>query len=87
MTSLRNYIILNKAPEERWYGWQVRCPSCLHSTPSAFTYCLMCDGYFISHGVIHFSVPESTRQNVSAQEAAEEVDVDDLGGDTEWTQR
>ena len=52
--------------------------SLLHSTPGAFTYCLMCDGYFISHGVIHFSVPESTRQNVSAQEAAEEVDVDEL---------
>ena len=45
----------------------------------AATYdCLMRDGYFISHGVIHFSVPESTRQNVSAQEAAEEVDVDEL---------
>ena len=49
--------------------------TCLRSTPSAFTYCLMCDGYFISHGIIHFSVPESTRQNVSAQEAAEEVDA------------
>ena len=32
----------------------------------------------ISHGVIHFSVPESAAQNMSAQEAAEEVDVDEL---------
>lgn len=38
----------------------------------------MCDGYFISHGVVHYAVPESARQNMSAQEAAEEVDVEEL---------
>ena len=39
----------------------------------------MCDGYFVSHAVIHFSVPQSTRQNVSAHnKAAEEVDVDEI---------
>ena len=77
-TRLRNYVVINKAQEERRYGLQLRlCPSCLHSTQNAFTYCLTRDGYFISRRE-SFLFPESARQNMSAQEAAEEVEVDEL---------
>ena len=49
-----------------------------NSAPAYCTYCLLFDEHFASHLVICIAVSESSRQKVSAQEEAGNVDVEKI---------